>query len=279
MGFEGSGYPGKVMKANILHVGVLALALLSGSSRGLAEGSRGWIGIELARGSYGGVAVKGVVPGSPAAMTDLAAGDEVLAIDDEPTRAPPELQRAVALRPVGRRLRLKVRGASGPLREVVLAPAARPSEVELTRQRLLGRPAPDFRLARVGDRGEGPSEALAGFRGAPLLIDFWATWCGPCVRALPHLADLRARFSARGLKIVGISTEEAPLLADAVRRLGIGHPVLRDGTESVHRAYGIGALPTLVLVDGSGVVRAVEVGGGLEAIEGAIERLLPARAP
>jgi thiol-disulfide isomerase/thioredoxin len=271
------------MKANILHVVpqpqlrrlaivITALCVFSGLS--IAQAPSSWVGIELEEGRHGGVGVHGVVPGSPAAATDLQSGDEVLAIDDEPVHAPLELRRSVSARPIGKRMRLKVRAASGAERVVVVAPAARPSDLEVAKQRLLNRPAPAFSLPRVDAAKAAPLETLAAHHGHPLLIDFWATWCGPCVRALPQLAKLRQRWAARGLRVIGISTEEPALLQEAIVRYGIGHPILADTQESTFRAFGIAALPTLVLIDGEGKVRAIEIGGDLVSLENDLAALV-----
>src|SRR5205085_2409047 len=112
--------------------GALLLCIFSSLHVHAAPGT--WVGIELERGKHGGVGIRGTVPGSPAAMTDLAAGDEVLAVDEQAVPTPSDLQRAISSRPIGRRLTLKVRNAAGVLRDVVLAPAARPDEAQLARQ-------------------------------------------------------------------------------------------------------------------------------------------------
>ncbi len=234
---------------------------------------RTWVGIELERGHNGGVGIRGVVPGSPAASTTLAAGDEVLAVDSEDVHSATELQLAISTRPVGRRLSLKVRDPKGALRDVTLAPAARPDEAALARARLLGRRAPAFTLPRVG--ATDAHESLERHRGRAVLLDFWATWCGPCVRSLPRLGELQARYGKRGLVVLGISTEPAPTLLQAMKRYGVTHPILSDSNEATFGNYGILALPTLVLIDGNGVVAAVEVGGDLDAIEAALPRALP----
>ena len=159
-------------------------------------------------------------------------------------------------------------GANGKARSVVVAPAARPSEVELARQRLLDKPAPAFSLSRVTEVDAKPAQdSLLLHRGHPVLVDFWATWCGPCVRAMPELGALRKRYAPRGLTVIGISTEDPELLRAAMKKYDIGHTILVDSKESVSRDYAVMALPTLVLIDSAGIVRDVEVGGDIEAIE------------
>lgn len=265
------------MKANILHVVLVTLLILSGLADAIAQAPAGWVGIELARGNHGGVLIHGVVPDSPAAGTSLVAGDEVMSIDGAAARTTTDLRTAIGATPIGKRIELEVRAADGTLRKVVVAPAARPSDAQLARQRLVDKPAPDFLLNVVGAggaRGGPPQLGTARFRGHPLVIDFWATWCGPCVRALPELGELSKRYAPRGVSVVGVSTEAPNVLREAIDRLGITHPILVDKQESVFRSYSVMALPTLVLVDREGVVRAVEVGGNIDAIEAKLRELL-----
>ncbi len=259
------------MKASILHVVAIVLSIFVWLSPVSAQQPAGWVGIELARGLHGGVLIHGVVPDSPAAGTSLVAGDEVLSIDGVATHTTDELRTKIGAKPVGNRMELEVRAVDGSTKKVIVAPAARPTDVQLARQRLLDKPAPSFLLNVVGKQGAqlGP----ATFNGHPLLIDFWATWCGPCVHALPGIAELRTRYAAR-LNVVGVSTEKTSVLVEGVKRLDIKHPILVDAQEAVFRSYGVMVLPTLVLIDSAGIVRAVEVGGNLEAIEAKLRELL-----
>jgi thiol-disulfide isomerase/thioredoxin len=260
------------MKANILHVVPVAIVLSIGfQASSFAQAPPTWIGIELEEGKNGGVRVHGVMPGSPAAATDLTAGDEVMSLDGGAVRSPAELRKEIGSRPVGKRITLAVRAADGKMRKVVLAPAARPSDAQLARGRLLDKPGPELALKQLGSSD--PPKTLAAYRGHPLLVDFWATWCGPCVHELPALEQLRQRQAVRGLQVIGISTETEPTIKEAIGTYGIKHPILVDESEKVFHAYGIMALPTLVLLDKDGVVRAVEIGGDLQAIEAALKRL------
>ncbi|MEO6954710.1 MAG: redoxin family protein [Polyangia bacterium] len=230
---------------------------------------RVWVGILLGEGKRGGVRIEGIVPESPASRSALAAGDEVLTVDGVAVHAAKALSMTLGGSPIGKKVTLGVLHEGRP-RNVVVTPAARPSDEELIRQRLLGKPAPAFMLPRVGATGE---DTLASHRGRPLLIDFWATWCGPCVHSLPELAHLEKQHAGT-LDVIGISTEPAATLLSGITEFGIAHPVLSDVTEDVTRAYGIFVLPTMVLVDGAGVVRHVEVGANVEGMAAAVDALL-----
>lgn len=96
-----------------------------------------------------------------------------------------------------------------------------------------------------------------------ILIDFWGTWCQPCLRSVPHLVELQNRVGTAKLKVVGIACEQGPpaeraqRVAQEVRRLGINYPVLLSGMDGpcpLQEALQIQAFPTLVLVDRQGRV-------------------------
>lgn len=120
----------------------------------------------------------------------------------------------------------------------------------------VGTSAPDFVLATVA----GDSLSLASLRGQVVLVDFWATWCGPCLVEMPVLQELYEDFEGRGVQIVAISTDVTPARVPAfVERFGLSFPVLLGGL-SVQAAYRVTALPTLFVVDQQGVIRHVHVG-------------------
>jgi thiol-disulfide isomerase/thioredoxin len=142
----------------------------------------------------------------------------------------------------------------------------------------VGAPAPDFTL----DALDGSPRSLAGARGSPLVIDFWALWCAPCISAIPKLDALAKRF-ARAAAPVAVwtvaiveSKDEAHALQqirDVWANKGLSLPVLIDRDGQVAESYGVRSLPTTLLVDERGVVRLIEA--GLDP--GELERLIPAR--
>lgn len=119
-----------------------------------------------------------------------------------------------------------------------------------------GQAAPDFTLATVA----GDSLSLASLQGQVVLVDFWATWCGPCVVEMPVLQQLYDDFEGRGVEIVAVSTDVTPAKVPRfVDRHGLTFPVLLGGL-SVQALYRVTALPTLYVVDQQGTIRHVHVG-------------------
>jgi peroxiredoxin len=107
--------------------------------------------------------------------------------------------------------------------------------------------APEFRLESVA----GGEVALSDSNGKVRLIDFWATWCAPCVEEIPMLQELHAKYRDQGFEILAISEEEAEILAEFVDEHDIGYPNL-VGTAGVAQSYRVLGLPSAFLVDGEG---------------------------
>ena len=126
-----------------------------------------------------------------------------------------------------------------------------------------GRPAPPFRAPTV----VGPPVALADLRGQVVLLDFWATWCAPCLAEMPALRRLDQTLGPRGLAVVGVNIEGAAArraVDDVVREAGLRYPTVLDEGE-VRRLYDVSGLPHLVLIDREGIVRRVFKGATAEA--------------
>jgi peroxiredoxin len=118
-------------------------------------------------------------------------------------------------------------------------------------------PAPDFTLRALA----GPNLKLAEQRGRVVLVNFWATWCGPCREELPQLAKLHDKYRAAGLVLLGVNVDDDPRkAAELVTRLGLRFPVLLDTDKQVSRRYDMSAMPATVLIDRDGVVRSIHRG-------------------
>jgi peroxiredoxin len=109
---------------------------------------------------------------------------------------------------------------------------------------------------------EGGRLGLADFRGRVVLLNFWATWCPPCVTELPAMERLHQRHLARGFTVLAVSLDTlgAPAVAAFVRERGLTFPVGLDPASDVARAYGVRALPTTALLDRQGRALGVAVG-------------------
>jgi peroxiredoxin len=136
-----------------------------------------------------------------------------------------------------------------------------------------GQPAPHFAVETV--RGERVD--LDALRGKVVLVDFWATWCGPCVEEIPTLRKAHSRHADEGLVIVGLSMDEdAPTMREFAKREEMQWPLawLEGGQESdVARRYAVAGVPATFLVDRDGRVVGKDLRGRdlLRAIEDVLE--------
>jgi cytochrome c biogenesis protein CcmG, thiol:disulfide interchange protein DsbE len=122
---------------------------------------------------------------------------------------------------------------------------------------LLDRAAPDFTLTDV----EGRPVRLADYRGRPVIVNFWASWCIPCRAEFALFAAARRAQAGKGLEILGVIYKDSP---DAARGFMAAHaapwPALIDSDGAVALAYHVIGVPTSYYVDRSGIVRAVSYG-------------------
>lgn len=117
--------------------------------------------------------------------------------------------------------------------------------------------APDFTLKSL----EGSNLRLEEYRGQVVLINFWASWCGPCRQEMPLLDRLHQRYVDTGFAVLGINVEgeEAPA-RELIDRIPVTFPVLIDEGQAVSELYKLEAMPSTVVVDRDGVVRYIHRG-------------------
>ena len=124
--------------------------------------------------------------------------------------------------------------------------------------------APDFTLRSL----EGRNLRLAEQRGQVVLVNFWATWCGPCKQEMPHLNRLYDKYRSSGFVLLGINVDEdARQASGTAAKYGLHFPVLFDADKAVVKLYDLQSMPATVLIDRDGKVRYLHRGyrEGLEA--------------
>jgi len=122
---------------------------------------------------------------------------------------------------------------------------------------IVNKPAPDFALRSM----QGPSMRMSEHLGEVVIINFWATWCGPCRQEMPLLDALYGKYKQAGLVLLSVNIDEKVEPAiEMAQTLKVSYPVLFDARKEVSRAYDVGAMPVTVLVDRAGVVRYVSEG-------------------
>jgi thiol-disulfide isomerase/thioredoxin len=122
---------------------------------------------------------------------------------------------------------------------------------------IVGKPAADFALRSM----KGPSVRLSEHLGEVVVINFWATWCGPCRQEMPLLDELYGKYQLAGLILLSVNIDEnAEPAIEMAQTLKVSYPVLFDARKEVSRAYEVSAMPVTVLVDRAGVVRYVSEG-------------------
>lgn len=120
-----------------------------------------------------------------------------------------------------------------------------------------GQPAPDFALKS----STGQNLRLSEYRGDVVMINFWATWCGPCRQEMPLLDELYARYQRVGFNLLGVNIDDDSRRAmQMIDELGVSFPVLFDARKEVSELYEVEAMPVTVLVDREGTVRYVHHG-------------------
>ncbi len=121
-----------------------------------------------------------------------------------------------------------------------------------------GKSAPDFTLQSL----DGKNIQLSSYKGQAVLLNFWATWCGPCKIEMPWFVELQKEYGPQGLQIVGVAMDDASKeeITKFVKEMGVNYTILL-GKESVGQEYGgVNVLPTTFFIDRDGKIVAREFG-------------------
>ncbi len=113
-------------------------------------------------------------------------------------------------------------------------------------------PAPDFTLTDAN----GQSVTLSDLRGQVIMINFWASWCGPCRQEMPLLEQIHQRYEPLGFTLLGVNVEKNPADGQAfLKERPVSFPVLYDPENDISKLYDVVAMPSTVLIDRQGNVR------------------------
>jgi thiol-disulfide isomerase/thioredoxin len=116
-----------------------------------------------------------------------------------------------------------------------------------------GKVAPAFSLVDL----EGKKVSLAQFKGHPVVVNFWATWCGPCKLEMPWFEQMNQKYKSQGLIVLGLSQDTGTDVAEiskAAKKIGVSYPILQPD-DSVSKLYGgVDYLPETFYVDAKGVI-------------------------
>jgi thiol-disulfide isomerase/thioredoxin len=144
---------------------------------------------------------------------------------------------------------------------------------------------PDFRTEHAALEGKAmPALDVTGWvngevtpkemKGKVVIVDFYATWCGPCMNAIPHNNEMLAKYQKQGLVIVGVCTSKRgqEKMDQTVQDRGITYPTARDASLASQKAWHVHYYPTYAVVDRKGIIRAI----GLQPqfVEGVVQKLL-----
>ena len=113
-------------------------------------------------------------------------------------------------------------------------------------------PAPDFQLASAG----GKAVSLAQYKGQVVMINFWATWCGPCRSEMPVLEQLHKKYKPMGFTMIGVNVEpDSAGAVDWLKATPVSFPILFDTDSKVSKLYAVSGMPSTVIVDRKGQMR------------------------
>jgi thiol-disulfide isomerase/thioredoxin len=118
-------------------------------------------------------------------------------------------------------------------------------------------PAPPFTLSARG----GNSVSLSQYKGQVVMLNFWASWCGPCRQEMPLLENIYKKYNKMGFTLIGVNVEPDSKAADEwLKQTPVSFPVIYDKDSTVSKAYDVSGMPSTVIIDRKGNIRVLHRG-------------------
>jgi uncharacterized protein (TIGR03435 family) len=140
-----------------------------------------------------------------------------------------------------------------------------------------GDPAPPIEVRRIANAPQGASVSWEALAGKAVVLEFWATWCGPCIKQIPHLNELKKHFAGKPVEFLSLTAEDDGIVEHFLQLRTIDTWLLFDQANATAKAFGVNALPHTVLIDRTGRIAAITMPAKVTAE--AIDNLLADRPP
>ena len=200
-----------------------------------------------------------VVQNSPASVAGLQAGMVISHVDGERVGDKYGFISIIQARGAGEEIVVRVVSKDRTAEDIVVKLGSRPEKIDVQRDVLLGNPSLSFEYT---DYSRKEKVTFSPSKGKVTLLDFWATWCGPCLISMPELKNLHEKYSHRGLEVIGITDESIAKMRPVAKRYALPYTLGSNPSYSAFQQYGVRSLPTAFLIDKNGIIREVFVGAG-----------------
>ncbi len=202
----------------------------------------------------GAVQIEKVIPGASGEQAGLEPNDIILSVNGTPLNGRATLLQTIQSMEVGEIVELTL-GRNGKIITKKMALSPRPEDIRSITNLMVGSPFTALKGSFYANSID--SEFL---KGKTIILDFWATWCGPCKFTLPSLEKLYQNYKSKDVVIVGISSEPLSLLKQFQEKNPHSYPLFNDTSKLTHKDYSIMAFPTMVYIDKFGVIQKVVTG-------------------
>ncbi|MCF0215063.1 MAG: redoxin domain-containing protein [Fibrobacteraceae bacterium] len=221
-----------------------------------------WLGVTFKKSTYENhlaLNVEGVHPNSGCFSAGIVSGDKIVGLQGKPLTDMAQVKSVVAIGKTGQTVSVEV-VHDGKKKTLKVKLTDRPDDISSLTGSAIGSKIAEFgkNFYQNGEKRKSKPKVT--------LLDFWATWCGPCRKTLPVLANVYNKMSSQGVEVIGISNEDLGTLNDFYKSMHQSpYPLYRDASQDMWRRYGIHAVPTLMLLDENGYIKGVFSGAPTQA--------------